>query len=86
MLDQNLWAVCGFGSGLNISFLTHQNFGGSSVVCLFVLDILASDPRSAPTQLDYEVQVATPWESVCGQQMHDAEARFMRGLRWHLGW
>ena len=25
MLDQNLWAVCGFGSGLNISFLTHQS-------------------------------------------------------------
>lgn len=49
MLDQNLWAVCGFGSGLNISFLTHQNFGGSSVVCLFVLHILASDPRSVPT-------------------------------------
>jgi len=25
MLDQNLWAICGFGSGLNISFLTHQS-------------------------------------------------------------
>eukprot|EP00913_Durusdinium_trenchii_P020523 g19276.t1 len=25
MLDQNLWALCGFGSGLNISFLTHQS-------------------------------------------------------------
>ncbi|CAJ1331109.1 unnamed protein product [Effrenium voratum] len=25
MLEQNVWAVCGFGSGLNLSFLTHQS-------------------------------------------------------------
>ena len=32
MLDQNLWAICGFGSGLNISFLTHQCLGSTEPV------------------------------------------------------
>ena len=39
MLDQNLWAICGFGSGLNISFLTHQCLGSTEPLRRFGNDI-----------------------------------------------